>query len=56
MQMIFNDIIIPIIVKLFLTRKYKMTDEKIAEEIVVGLLEEKMTQENNGTEKEKNNG
>ena len=56
MQMIFNDIIIPIIVKLFLTRKYKMTDEKITQEIVVGLMEEKLAQNNDKIVKEKNDG
>lgn len=56
MQMIFYDIIIPIMVRLFYSREYKMTNEKVAEEVIVGLLEEKLSQENNKIGKEAEDG
>ena len=56
MQMIFYDIIIPIMVRLFYSREYKMTNEKVAEEVIVGLLEEKLSQENKKIGKENQDG
>lgn len=56
MQMIFYDIIIPIMVRLFYSREYKMTNEKVVEEVIVGLLEEKLSQENNKIGKEAEDG
>lgn len=56
MQMIFYDIIIPIMVRLLNSREYKMTNEKVVEEVIVGLLEEKLSQENNKIGKEAEDG
>lgn len=55
-QILFSDILIPVIARLLVSRRYKMTDDEIGEELILATVEQAVEDYKNQLEKEQIDG